>query len=190
MWTNEFVPASVISPKAVFITCLLVQQYCDNPSWKNGQKKKKNTTWVEACLQNTNDKFAIFQTPDDHKCVRSEETSIFTCVFKHFVGDNNSDQSAFITVVICIKTYFNISGNSFRHFSQLSIYDISEKKKIRKLIHRERRTLPNKPFIVGYDATEFVTWYKMAAIMTATFGTHFKTKSRLYFGSNRLGIWS
>ena len=94
-------------------------------------KKKKNTTWVEACLQNTNDKFAIFQTPDDHKCVRSEETSIFTCVFKHFVGDNNSDQSALTAVVIYIKTYFNIRGNSFGYFSQLSIYDISEKKKLK-----------------------------------------------------------
>ena len=84
-----------------------------------------------------------------------------------------------ISVEIPFGTFLNLVSMIFQR-----------KKKIRKLIHRERRTLPNKPFIVGYDATEFVTWYKMAAIMTATFGTHFKTKSRLYFGSNRLGIWS
>ena len=83
------------------------------------------------------------------------------------MGDNNSDQSALTAVVIYIKTYLNIRGNSFGYFSQLSIYDISEKK-IRKLVHRERRILPNKPFIVGYDAREFVTSSKMAAILTAT----------------------
>ena len=84
------------------------------------------------------------------------------------MGDNNSDQSALTAVVIYIKTYFNIRGNSFGYFSQLSIYDISEKKKIKKSVHRERRTLPNKLFIVGYDAREFVTSSKMAAILTAT----------------------
>ena len=42
------------------------------------------------------------------------------------------------------------------------------KKKIKKSVHRERRTLPNKLFIVGYDAREFVTSSKMAAILTAT----------------------
>ena len=105
------------------------------------------------------------------------------------MGDNNSDQSALTAVVIYIKTYFNIRGNSFGYFSQLSIYDISEKKNLKKSVHRERRTLPNKLFIVGYDAGEFVTSSKMAAILTATFfGTHFKTKNRFYFGSNRLGI--
>ena len=67
-----------------------------------------------------------------------------------------------------LKTHFNIRGNSFGYFSQLSIYDISEKKKIKKSVHRERRTLPNKLFIVGYDAREFVTSSKMAAILTAT----------------------
>ena len=84
------------------------------------------------------------------------------------MGHNNSDQSALTAVVIYIKTYFNIGGNSFGYFSQLSIYDISEKKKIKKSVHRERRTLPNKLFIVGYDAREFVTSSKMAAIFTAT----------------------
>ena len=84
------------------------------------------------------------------------------------MGDNNSDQSALTAVVIYIKTYFNIRGNSFGYFSRLSIYDISEKKKIKKSVHRERRTLPNKLFIVGYDAREFVTSSKMAAILTAT----------------------
>ena len=107
--------------------------------------------------------------------MRSEETSIFTCVFKHFVGDNNSDQSAFITVVICIKTYFNISGNSFRHFSQLSIWYFREKK-IRKLVQRERLTLPNKLFIAGYDATEFKTSSKMAAIWQPPFWNPFQDK--------------
>ena len=82
--------------------------------------------------------------------------------------NNNSDQSALTAVVIYIKTHFNIRGNSFGYFSQLSIYDISEKKKIKKSVHRERRTLPNKLFIVGYDAREFVTSSKMAAILTAT----------------------
>ena len=47
------------------------------------------------------------------------------------MGDNNSDQSALTAVVIYIKTYFNIRGNSFGYFSQLSIYDISEKKKLK-----------------------------------------------------------
>ena len=42
------------------------------------------------------------------------------------------------------------------------------KRKIKKSVHRERRTLPNKLFIVGYDAREFVTSSKMAAILTAT----------------------
>ena len=84
------------------------------------------------------------------------------------MGDNNSDQSALTAVVIYIKTYFNIRGNSFGYFSQLSIYDISEKKNLKKSVHRERRTLPNKLFIVGYDAREFVTSSKMAAILTAT----------------------
>ena len=42
------------------------------------------------------------------------------------------------------------------------------KKKLKKSVHRERRTLPNKLFIVGYDAREFVTSSKMAAILTAT----------------------
>ena len=83
------------------------------------------------------------------------------------MGDNNSDQSALTAVVIYIKTYFNIRGNSFGYFSQLSIYDIREKK-IKKSVHRERRTLPNKLFIVGYDAREFVTSSKMADILTAT----------------------
>ena len=82
--------------------------------------------------------------------------------------NNNSDQSALTAVVIYIKTHFNIRGNSFGYFSQLSIYDISEKKKIKKSVHRERRTLPNKLFIVGYDVREFVTSSKMAAILTAT----------------------
>ena len=81
--------------------------------------------------------------------------------------NNNSDQSALTAVVIYIKTYFNIRGNSFGYFSQLSIYDIREKK-IKKSVHRERRTLPNKLFIVGYDAREFVTSSKMADILTAT----------------------
>ena len=84
------------------------------------------------------------------------------------MGDNNSDQSALTAVVIYIKTYFNIRGNSFGYFSQLSIYDISEKKNLKKSVHRERRTLPNKLFIVGYDARELVTSSKMAAILTAT----------------------
>ena len=42
------------------------------------------------------------------------------------------------------------------------------KRKIKKSVHRERRTLPNKLFIVGYDAREFVTSSKMADILTAT----------------------
>ena len=45
---------------------------------------------------------------------------------------------------------------------------IYQRKKIKKSVHRERRTLPNKLFIVGYDAREFVTSSKMAAILTAT----------------------
>ena len=45
---------------------------------------------------------------------------------------------------------------------------IFQRKKIKKSVHRERRTLPNKLFIVGYDAREFVTSSKMAAILTAT----------------------
>ena len=45
------------------------------------------------------------------------------------MGDNNPDQLAFTAVVICIKTRFNISGNSFGHFYQLSIYEISGGKK-------------------------------------------------------------
>ena len=45
---------------------------------------------------------------------------------------------------------------------------IFQRKKIKKSVHRERRTLPNKLFIVGYDAREFVTSSKMAAIFTAT----------------------
>ena len=104
------------------------------------------------------------------------------------MGDNNSDQSALTAVVIYIKTYFNIRGNSFGYFSQLSIYDIREKK-IKKSVHRERRTLPNKLFIVGYDAREFVTSSKMAAILTATILEPIsRQKNRFYFGSNRLGI--
>ena len=45
---------------------------------------------------------------------------------------------------------------------------IYQRKKIKKSVHRERRTLPNKLFIVGYDAREFVTSSKMADILTAT----------------------
>ena len=45
---------------------------------------------------------------------------------------------------------------------------IFQRRKIRKLVQRERLTLPNKLFIVGYDATEFMTSSKMGAILTAT----------------------
>ena len=51
-----------------------------------------------------------------------------------------------ISVEIPFGTFLNLVSMIFQR-----------RKKIRKLIHRERRTLPNKPFIVGYDATEFVT---------------------------------
>ena len=66
---------------------------------------------------------------------------------------------------------------------------IFQRKKIKKSVHRERRTLPNKLFIVGYDAREFVTSSKMAAILTATILEPIsRQKNRFYFGSNRLGI--
>ena len=50
-----------------------------------------------------------------------------------------------ISVEIPFGTFLNLVSKIF------------QRKKIRKLVHREWRTLPNKPFIVGYDATEFVT---------------------------------
>ena len=66
---------------------------------------------------------------------------------------------------------------------------IFQRKKIKKSVHRERRTLPNKLFIVGYDAREFVTSSKMADILTATILEPIsRQKITFYFGSNRLGI--
>ena len=165
MWTNEFVPASVISPKAVFITCLLVQQYCDNPSWKNGRKKK--TTWVEACLQNTKDKFAIFKhqmiiNVCAQKKLQYLPASLNTLWVIIILTNWLSLLLLFvsklvsISVEILLGTFINLVSMKFRG------------EKIRKLVHRERRTLPNKFLIVGYDATEFMTSSKMAATLTAT----------------------
>ena len=53
---------------------------------------------------------------------------------------------------------------------------IFQRRKIRKLVQRERLTLPNKLFIVGYDATEFKTSSKMAAIWQPPFWNPFQDK--------------
>ena len=63
-----------------------------------------------------------------------------------------------------ISTSEEIPLGTFLHLVSM----IFQRKKIKKSVHRERRTLPNKLFIVGYDAREFVTSSKMAAILTAT----------------------
>ena len=68
-----------------------------------------------------------------------------------------------ISVEIPLGTFLNL------------VSDISEKK-IRKLVQRERLTLPNKLFIVGYDATEFKTSSKMAAIWQPPFWNPFQDK--------------
>ena len=153
------------------------------------KKKIKNTTWVETCLQNTNDKFAIFKhqmiiNVCAQKKLQYLPASLNTLWVIIILTNRLSLLLLFVSKLISISV--EIPLGTFLNLVSM----IFQRKKIRKLVHREWRTLPNKPFIVGYDATEFVTWSKMAAIMTARFGTHFKTKSRLYFGSNRLGIWS
>ena len=61
-----------------------------------------------------------------------------------------------ISVEFILGTFINLVSMEFQG------------EKIRKLVHRERRTLPNKFLIVGYDATEFMTSSKMAATLTAT----------------------
>ena len=64
-----------------------------------------------------------------------------------------------------ISTSEEIPLGTFLHLVSMIF---QRKRKIKKSVHRERRTLPNKLFIVGYDAREFVTSSKMAAILTAT----------------------
>ena len=61
-----------------------------------------------------------------------------------------------ISVEILLGTFINLVSVKFQG------------EKIRKLVYRERRTLPNKFLIVSYDATEIMTSSKMAAILTAT----------------------
>ena len=67
-----------------------------------------------------------------------------------------------ISVEILLGTFINLVSMKFQG------------EKIRKLVHRERRTLPNKFLIVGYDATEFIQ--DGGHLDSHHFGTHFKTK--------------
>ena len=83
-----------------------------------------------------------------------------------------------ISVEILLGTFINLVSMKFQG------------EKIRKLVHRERRTLPNKSLIVGYDAQNSWRHPRWRPPWQPPFWNPFQDKNRFHFGSNRLGIWS